>query len=49
LTENYKLEERNNWGDIWWGVNINGEGENNLGKILMKVRNELKIDRKNTF
>lgn len=37
------LEETNYWGDIFWGVHKTeaseqGEGENNLGKLLMKVR-----------
>ena len=32
------LEETNSWGDTFWGVNPNGHGENNLGKILMAVR-----------
>jgi ribA/ribD-fused uncharacterized protein len=37
------LEETNYWGDIFWGVNkssVNeeGKGENNLGKLLMKIR-----------
>ena len=31
------LEETNWWGDDFWGV-CNGEGRNELGKILMKVR-----------
>ncbi|MEK5501600.1 NADAR family protein [Bacillus sp. FSL M8-0168] len=35
------LIEGNTWGDKIWGV-CNGVGENKLGKILMKVRNELK-------
>lgn len=35
------LEEGNTWGDKIWGT-VNGEGENRLGKILMKVREELK-------
>lgn len=35
------LEETNWWGDKFWGV-CDGIGENNLGKILMKVRSELK-------
>lgn len=38
LTDGFILEERNSWGDRWWGVDENGNGENNLGKILMKVR-----------
>lgn len=31
------LCEGNTWGDTFWGV-CRGEGENNLGKLLMKVR-----------
>lgn len=34
------LIEGNYWGDKFWGV-CNGEGENHLGKILMRVRREL--------
>jgi ribA/ribD-fused uncharacterized protein len=37
LTHPYELEETNTWGDTFWGV-CNGEGENHLGKILMRVR-----------
>ena len=40
-TKDYYLEEGNNWGDKVWGT-VNGEGENNLGKILMRVREELR-------
>lgn len=34
------LEEGNNWNDKIWGISPpkSGEGENNLGKILMEVR-----------
>jgi len=32
------LEERNHWKDLWWGTDTKGVGENNLGKILMKIR-----------
>lgn len=35
------LEEGNNWGDRIWGT-VNGVGENRLGNILMRVREELK-------
>ena len=36
------LVEGNRWGDIYWGVDIRtGQGQNNLGKILMKIREEL--------
>lgn len=34
------LEEGNLWHDTTWGV-CNGVGENKLGKILMRVREEL--------
>ena len=37
------LEEGNTWHDTCWGVDAKtGEGQNHLGKILMKVRDELK-------
>lgn len=32
------LEETNNWQDKFWGA-CYGKGENNLGKLLMEVRN----------
>lgn len=35
------LEEGNDCGDRVWGV-YQGQGENRLGKILMKVRAELR-------
>lgn len=40
-TEDAFLEETNNWNDVVWGV-CNGRGQNKLGKILMKIREELK-------
>jgi ribA/ribD-fused uncharacterized protein len=40
-TEDSYLEETNLWRDTFWGV-YNGKGENNLGKILMKVRDIIK-------
>lgn len=38
------LIEGNNWGDTFWGVVKDGHGEglNNLGVILMKVREEIR-------
>jgi ribA/ribD-fused uncharacterized protein len=39
-TGTLQLIEGNYWGDKFWGV-CNGEGENHLGKILMRVRREL--------
>lgn len=34
------LEETNDWGDKFWGVD--GVGENHLGKILMDIRDEIR-------
>ena len=39
-TSNFELIEGNNWGDHIWGV-CDGYGENRLGKILMRIREEL--------
>lgn len=33
------LEETNTWGDIFWGV-CKGKGQNMLGRILMRIRDE---------
>lgn len=41
FTEDEELIEGNTWNDIFWGV-CKGVGENHLGKILMKIRQELK-------
>lgn len=40
-TGNKILDERNSWGDVYWGTNEQRVGKNNLGKILMKIRSEL--------
>jgi ribA/ribD-fused uncharacterized protein len=40
LTGDAKIVEVNLWKDTFWGV-FNGKGENHLGKILMKVRDEI--------
>ena len=40
-TENECLIEGNTWGDRFWGK-VNGVGENHLGQILMKIRDELR-------
>lgn len=42
-TGDQHLIEGNTWKDTFWGV-CDGVGENNLGKILMKVRSELQKD-----
>lgn len=40
-TGDAELIEGNTWGDTIWGV-CNGKGENHLGKLLMKIREDLK-------
>ncbi len=41
-TGDQQLEEGNTWNDTFWGVSLKtGKGENNLGKLLMKIRSEL--------
>lgn len=40
-TEGYKLVEGNTWKDQFWGVTADGIGENHMGKILMKIRDEI--------
>lgn len=40
-TGDMELIEGNYWGDTFWGV-CQGVGENNLGKLLMKIRGDLK-------
>lgn len=42
-TGDSQLIEGNTWNDRYWGVDArSGMGKNHLGKILMKVRSELK-------
>ena len=40
-TGEQKLVEGNYWHDCYWGV-CNGVGDNHLGKILMRIREELR-------
>lgn len=44
-TGDAELIEGNTWGDRVWGV-CGGVGENHLGKILMRIRKELKASDK---
>ena len=46
-TDDEYLIEGNTWGDRFWGA-VNGEGRNQLGIILMQVRNELRAERSQT-
>lgn len=42
-TGNKYLEETNHWHDVYWGVDYRtGEGEGNLGKLLMEIRENIK-------
>ncbi len=44
-TGNKKLIEGNTWNDIFWGVDLRtGKGQNHLGILLMKIREELKVN-----
>jgi hypothetical protein len=40
-TGNKVLKETNTWGDTYWGIS-NGKGKNMLGRLLMKLRKEIK-------
>lgn len=40
-TRPYELIEGNNWGDKFWGQSPLGTGRNELGKILMSVRDDI--------
>ena len=42
-TGNQEIQEGNTWGDTFWGVSLStGEGRNELGKILMRIREKLR-------
>lgn len=42
-TGNRILTEGNSWGDRFWGQ-VNGTGENQLGIILMDIREKLRSE-----
>lgn len=42
-TSGTNLEERNTWGDTFWGI-AKGRGENRLGKLLMELREQVQRD-----
>lgn len=39
-TKPHELIEENDWGDTFWGT-YHGCGQNHLGKLLMKIREEV--------
>jgi len=43
-TGNQNIQEGNYWGDAYWGIDLKQNpnvGENHLGRLIMKIRNEL--------
>lgn len=43
ITYDDHIQEGNRWGDEFWGINLKtGNGQNNLGKLIMKKRSELR-------
>jgi len=41
-TKNDYIQEGNNWNDKFWGVCLKtNKGENNLGKLIMKIRDNV--------
>ncbi len=45
-TGNIYIQEGNKWGDTFWGVDLKTNiGENNLGKLIMSIREELKKEK----
>ena len=47
-TGDLELIEGNTWGDLYWGIDsVTRIGQNKLGKILIKVRAELKAEDSN--
>lgn len=42
MTGSKDLVQGGMWRDQFWGVDKNGIGENNLGKILMKIRDSIR-------
>jgi ribA/ribD-fused uncharacterized protein len=36
-----QIVEGNTWGDVFWGV-CKGKGQNRLGQLLMKIREEIR-------
>jgi len=42
-TKNEQIQEGNWWGDDYWGVSLKtGQGQNKLGKMIMKIRQEIR-------
>lgn len=47
-TGNQNIQEGNEWKDDFWGVRLDVQpnyGENHLGRLLMKIRDEIKLQK----
>lgn len=43
------IEEGNRWGDKFWGIDLRtGEGNNNLGRMIMEIRDNLRDSERNS-
>lgn len=40
-TKPHELIEGNSWGDVFWGESPLGTGRNELGKLLMSIRDDI--------
>lgn len=46
-TGDEEIVEWNDWKDVFWGCDVDTkEGKNHLGKILMKLRNEFRLEQR---
>ena len=44
-TNGQTIKEGNNWGDTFWGICLKtGDGKNNLGRLIMKIRNKMIVN-----
>lgn len=46
-TGDMEIIESNHWGDTFWGE-CDGVGQNKLGKVIMKIRDEINEELKNS-
>lgn len=43
-TRDCRIAETNTWGDLYWGEDENGNGLNILGRLLMNVREQRRME-----
>jgi predicted NAD-dependent protein-ADP-ribosyltransferase YbiA (DUF1768 family) len=40
------IQEGNYWGDTFWGMDLNAmTGDNRLGKMIMEIREQLRLEK----